>query len=298
MSSAPAAAADQPVQERVKPFVYVVALVSAMSGLVFGYDIGGSGGTFVMEGFRNHFGWPPIEPGQPELKWVADQQGWATSSFPIGCILGSLPSGYLVDRFGRKGTLIGLTLIFTIGAAMQLGPVNIEMLYASRIIAGFGLGGLSMAATLYQSETAPTSVRGVVVSLQQLAITFGIFLAGALNVGLQHWDEGWRISYGGKAFISLAMFIAMFFMPESPRWLVSQDRREEALEALRKIRFEDEIDFEYNSLIQAVDEERANAELQGTWMDLFSVKELMWYRTMVGFMVQLLQQFTGINAVM
>jgi len=99
-----------------------------------------------------------------------------------------------------------------------------------------------MAATLFQSETAPACARGLIVSIQQLAVTFGIFLAGLFNMGLQHWEQGWRLSYGGKAFFSTVLFVAMFFMPESPRWLVGKDRREEAKEALKRIRFEDEVE--------------------------------------------------------
>lgn len=138
----------------------------------------------------------------------------------------------------------------------------------------------------------------MVVSLQQLAITFGIFLAGALNVGLQHWDQGWRISYGGKAFFSIILFAAMFLMPESPRWLVSQGRVDEARQSLRVIRFEEEIESELDMISQAVEEERAAEEEASKvgWLDLLSAKDMMWYRTMVGFFVQLLQQFSGINA--
>ena len=294
--------ARSPDDERVKPFVYVVALVSAISGLVFGFDIGGSGGTFVMDGFREHFHWPPHVEGGTDPTYVANQQGWITGCFAIGCVFGSMPSGYLVDRFGRTVSIMGLTFVFTVGAVIQLVPVNIEMLYAGRVISGIGCGGLSMAATLYQSEIAPSCVRGLIVSIQQLAVTFGIFLAGLFNVGLQHWEEGWRLSYGGKSFFSTILFIAMFFMPESPRWLVGQDRNDEAIASLKRIRFEDQVDNEFHDIVEAVEEERsqkAKSDGQsGGYMDLFSTKELMWYRTMVGFGVQLLQQFTGINAVM
>lgn len=289
--------------------VYVVACVSAISGLVFGYDIGGSGGSFVMDPFRVHFGWPTVAEEQANklnptaemnarLERVADQQGWITGMFAIGCILGSLPSGYLTDRFGRKSTISGLTAIFTLGAIMQLVPVDLAMLYAGRFISGLGVGGLSMAATLYQSETAPAHVRGLVVSLQQLAVTLGILLAGALNVGLQYWDQGWRISYGGKAFFSVILYLAMFFMPESPRWLVAQGRHEEALAALKILRFPDELAREEEMIERAVEEEREiEHEESGSWHDLFGKTELMWYRTMLGFFIQLFQQFSGINAV-
>ena len=294
---------DPKAMARVRPFVYVIAAVSAMSGLLFGYDIGGSGGTYMMEGFREYFHWPPASADStntsPELlRKVADQEGWIPAMFTLGCVLGTLPSGYLVDRFGRKGSIMGLTVIFSIGAIIQLFPMNINGLYAGRFICGVGIGSLSMASTLYQSETAPAHVRGFVVAIQQLAITFGILLAGALNVALQHWDEGWRISYGGNVVFSIMLLIMMFFMPESPRWLMSKGREEEATAALHATRFEDEVEPELYMIRQAIEEERALEESEGTWMDLVSNKELMSYRTAVGFFVQFLQQFTGINAVM
>jgi len=277
-----------------------VALTSAISGLVFGFDIGGSGGTFVMDGFRKQFGWPLNASGEADPPFVADQQGWITGCFALGCVFGSLPSGFLVDRFGRARTLQGLTFIFTVGALVQLLSNGMAMLYAGRVISGVGCGGLSMAATLYQSEIAPNCIRGLIVSMQQLAVTFGIFLAGLFNIGLQHWDEGWRLSYGGKSFFSTILFIALFFMPESPRWLVAHGRTDEAKEALGKIRHADEVEPEFQAIVEAVEEERSERTEEQTvgWSSLFSSHELMSYRTLVGFMVQLFQQFTGINAVM
>lgn len=291
---------SQQTNHKVKPMVYVAAVVSAISGVLCGYDIGGSGGTYVMAGFRKHFGWPIHSP---EPTWVAEQQGWITAMFALGSIAGSLVSGHLTDRFGRKGAILMLTTIFTVGAALQLVPVNMDMLYAGRFTSGLGVGGLSMAATLYQSETAPTQIRGLVVSLQQLAINFGIVLSGSLNVGLQHWQEGWRFSYGGKAFFSLVLLGAMFFMPESPRWLFSQGKHKEADRALRVIRTDSEVEIEMTTIRQANQDRNLENEdgntggEQATWSDLFSGKELMWYRTSIGFGIQLFQQLCGINAV-
>jgi len=134
----------------------------------------------------------------------------------------------------------------------------------------------------------------------QLAITFGIFLAGILNIGLQHWEEGWRLSYGGKIVFSTTLLVSMVFMPESPRWLISNGRKEEGLQALHRIRFEEEVEIEYLIIAEKVEAEMAMQTNSGgaTCVDLFSREGLMWYRTMMGFMIQLLQQCTGINTVM
>ncbi|GAB5036195.1 mfs sp sugar:h+ symporter [Nannochloropsis oceanica] len=279
----------------VKRFVYVIANITALSGLLFGYDIGGSGGTFEMAGFRNHFNWPALGD-KSDPAWVANQQGWITAMFSLGCIVGSMPSGALTDFLGRKKCIILLSFIFSVGAIIQLVPRDYAMLLAGRFLSGIGVGGLSMAATLYQSETAPSQVRGLVVSIQQLSITGGILLAGALNVGLQHWEEGWRISYGGKGFFSILLMFLMLFLPESPRWLVAHGKSEEAKAALLRIRQEEEVEGELAAIESAVESE-ARME-KGAWKDLVAPGEYMWYRTMLGFGIQLLQQFSGINAVM
>ncbi|TFJ82553.1 hypothetical protein NSK_006137 [Nannochloropsis salina CCMP1776] len=286
----------------VKRFVYVIANITALSGLLFGYDIGGSGGTFEMAGFRRFFGWPALGD-KSDPAWVANQQGWITAMFSLGCIVGSLPSGFLTDFMGRKRCIIFLSFVFTVGAVIQLVPSGYQMLLAGRFISGVGVGGLSMAATLYQSETAPPKVadfpfdvRGLVVSIQQLSITAGILLAGGLNVGLQHWDEGWRISYGGKGFFSLLLMLLMICLPESPRWLVAQGKSEAAKASLGRIRQEEEVEGELAGIEEAVE---AEAQMEkGAWKDLVSPVDFMLYRTMLGFGVQLLQQFSGINAVM
>jgi sugar porter (SP) family MFS transporter len=149
---------------------------------------------------------------------------------------------------------------------------------------------------MYQSEIAPEAIRGRLVALQQLSITFGIFLAAAFNVGLQYWEEGWRFSYGGNGFLALALAIMVLFFPESPRWLVKQGRIEDARRALRRLRFEHEIEPELDLIIE---EEKAQALLKkGTWADLFRPKRNMNYITMVGVLILFFQQLTGINAIM
>lgn len=112
----------------------------------------------IHQGFRAFFGWPPLGD-KTDPKWVADQQGWITALFSLGCIFGSLPSGALTDKLGRKKSIVLLAAVFTVGAVIQLVPSGYEALLAGRFISGVGVGGLSMAATLYQAETAPSQVK-------------------------------------------------------------------------------------------------------------------------------------------
>jgi len=150
-----------------------------------------------------------------------------------------------------------------------------------------------------QSETAPSSVRGLVLSIQQLAITFGVLLGASLNEGLQYWKYGWRVSFGGSVVFSLLMLVLLLTVPESPRWLASKGRMQEATDALRLVRQgEEEVLDELEEIHDSLEYEMATERQGGGWADLYGEEGLMWYRTIVGLGVQFLKQFTGINAVM
>jgi len=119
-----------------------------------------------------------------------------------------------------------------------------------------------------------------------------------LNVGLQYWEYGWRVSYGGSVVFSVLMLGLMYTVPESPRWLASQGRMQEAVDALRSLRQDEEVLDELEEIHDSLEHERAVERQGGSWSELFGKEGLMWYRTTIGLGVQFLQQFTGINAVM
>lgn len=276
----------------VRPAVVVLSLVAALGGLVFGYDIGGSGGTFVMDGFREQMGWP-AEGSTPA---VVQQQSLITAMFSVGAICGSMPSGYLADRFGRRMALQLAALTFTIGALIQTVSFGMAQLLVGRFIGGIGVGLLSMMVCLYQAECAPAHLRGLLCTLQQLCITAGILLAALVNVPLALTTWGWRLSYGGNGIFSLIQLVSLFFLPESPRWLVKASRDADARAALARIRQPEEIEAELEAVKHEVEAERALGE--GSWGDLFKEDFSMRFRTTVGLLIQFLQQFTGINVVM
>lgn len=276
----------------MKPFVFVVVTVAALGGLLFGYDIGGSGGTFIMDGFRNQMGWPLEETPA----WVSDEQGWISALFGLGALTGAIPSGTMCDKFGRKPTLMFLCVWFTIGAIFQAATSGIGLLYAGRFISGMAIGALSMSVTVYQSELAPPHIRGRLTTMFQLCITFGIVLAAAMNVALETTEWGWRISYGGNGVFAVLMFSLMIFMPESPRWLVEKGRTNEAKAVLYTIRQDEEVNWELDMIEQNIREERSIGN--GAWSEVFSNTNTMNYRVFVGVGLQFLQQFTGINVIM
>eukprot|EP00923_Selenidium_pygospionis_P007081 GHVN01012195.1.p1 GENE.GHVN01012195.1~~GHVN01012195.1.p1 ORF type:complete len:536 (+),score=47.08 GHVN01012195.1:145-1752(+) len=278
---------------------YILGATCALSGLVFGYDIGGSGGTFVMTYFTDHVGWTKSINSDGELEWdnfVRKEMGWIGSFFPIGCLFGALCSGWTADMIGRWWVLMGANVFFILGAILQCITVNIDMLYAGRFISGFGIGILSCMTGVYVGETAPFQIRGLLVTMFQLFLTFGIVLAGLLNLALKYWEHGWRISYGGNILFSILMMIGMLFLPESPRYHAMKGRPEKCREVLTRYRVtETEVDWEMWSIKQELDEAGAGA---GGWGEVFSSKNRQGYRTMLGMSIQFFQQWCGINAIM
>jgi len=286
---------------RTKGFVVLVAVAAALGGLIFGYDIGGAGATFVMTGFREHFQWdcaaddPSCVPKTQSQIDVA--QGLINGLFGTGAAIGALFAPTIFNGYGRKPTLTIGAIIFTIGAALQAGAVNIVMLYVPRLLSGMGIGMLSMCSPVYIAELAPEHRRGQLATLWQLAIVTGIVLVSILNIWLAEWDEGWRISYGGNILFSVLLLCLLVIMPESPHYLVGKHRHDEAKAALLKVRFEDQIGWEMKQLEMEVTiaEERGEA----SWAEVFDNSNArMGYRVFIGCSLQSIQQLSGINAIM
>lgn len=276
---------------------YMMMLVCMLAGLIFGYDIGGSGGTYVMEGFADHLGWEREDPNDPNSDWTTDvsnQQGWIGSMFTFGATVGALPSGWISDYIGRKWILFGAAALFNVGALLQIITINVQMLYAGRFIGGAAVGVLSGMTGVYTSETVMTKVRGTFVGAFQLALISGILTAGFLNVFLSKWSEGWRISYGGNIVFAIAMMIVMYFMDESPRWHFFRGEPEKCREAMRPYRTtEAEIDYEMMLLQREKDADPGTA----SWIEIFSPKDGQLWRTALSCILQFFVSWSGINAV-
>lgn len=269
-------------------------------GLIFGYDIAGAGATFVMTGFQEHFGWKCAQDDLDCVPKTEDQiqidQGLINGLFGAGATVGAIMNPYLADRLGRKPSLAIGTVVFIFGASFQAGASGMTMMTVARLFSGYGIGSLSMCSPVYISECAPDHVRGMLATLWQLAITFGILVASAANLGLMQWDEGWRISYGGNILFAIFLLVALIFMPESPRWLAARDKGEELRVALGKVRFEEEIDTEIAQLKAEVQEEKERGV--ASWSEVFAKDNKMRYRLWLGIGLQAVQQLSGINAIM
>src|SRR4051794_13774062 len=257
-------------------FVYVVASVAALGGLLFGYDTGIISGAllFIAKDFQLN----------------AFLEGFIVSSLLLGAVVGAGISGALSDRLGRRTIILVAAAIFAIGSiGAGLAP-NVWVLVFFRFFLGLGVGSASALVPSYISESAPTDVRGSLSSLFQLAITLGILIAYLVNAAFAPIGS-WRWPVALAFVPALVLLVGMYFLPETPRWLVGKDRDEEARRVLRRTRTDEEVEGELQEIRHALEMEGEQA----------GYRELLapWVRPMlvVGIGLAVFQQFVGINTV-
>lgn len=261
---------------RQNSFVILISLIAAFGGLLFGFDIAIFSGTI-----------PFIKP---YYNLTDAQLGWTGSSLYVGCIIGTLITGVITDRFGRKLPLIISAAIFTASSILMGWAPSYEMLITWRIIAGIGVGAASMLSPLYIAEVSPAHVRGKMVSINQLTIVSGILLAYLSNYLLADVENNWRWMFTSGALPAGCFFVCIFLVPESPRWLISQGKIEKARDILKKIIPTNKIDVELQSIRQGVER-----EVKGRISDL--VKPGIKFIVALGITLAVFQQISGANAV-
>jgi SP family arabinose:H+ symporter-like MFS transporter len=273
---------DQGQQVSMK-FVILVSIVAALGGLLFGFDTAVVSGAigFMKERF--------------DLNEV--DVGWAVSSLIIGCIVGAAGAGVLGDKFGRKKVLIMAAILFIIGSIGSAIPDTFTGYIIARIIGGLGIGITSTLCPLYNAEIAPAKYRGRLVALNQLATVTGIFLVYFINMGIvgygdDAWDisTAWRLMFGFGVLPGLLFLVLLFFVPESPRWLIKQGRAAESLPILLRIHGDELARQEVLDIKESFKQE------SGSIRQLFS--PTLRLALIVGVGLAVLQQVTGINAIM
>ncbi|PRY16630.1 sugar porter family MFS transporter [Kineococcus rhizosphaerae] len=257
--------------------VVVVALVSAISGLLYGYDTGIISGALlqISDDFDTGNGWEQV----------------IAASILAGAVIGALTCSRLGERRGRRGTLLVVGAVFVVGTlGASLAP-NPELLSLARLVLGFAVGGATQTAPVYVAELAPTAYRGRLVLCFQIAIGAGILIATL--VGASEAVD-WRVSIGSAAVPAAVMFLLMLRLPESPRWLLKADQDERAREALARVRpdgadLQAELD-EMNGLVQ----EEKQASTRG-WRGLREA----WVRPalVVGCGLAIFTQLSGIEMI-
>lgn len=259
---------------RIRRHVALSAGITALGGLLFGYDTGVVSGALLF--VKKDFG--GLSSFQQEL---------VTSLLLVGAVAGALSAGRMSDWIGRRLTVLITAVVFIVGVLLAAFTPTYPTLLAARVIIGLAVGSASMVVPLYIGEIVPPRVRGGLVSLNQLAITVGILGSYLIDYGLSGTGN-WRLMFGLATVPAAALFAGMLFQKESPHWLIRQGREEEARQVLRRVRNEEDIDEE-------IREVREIARREGGYRDLVSprVRPLL----MVGVLLAVFQQITGINTV-
>ena len=262
----------------------LITIVATFGGLLFGYDTGVINGA--------------LEPMKTDLGLTATGEGLVTSTLLAGAAIGALITGRMNDVLGRKKTLTILAVIFFVGTLGCVFAPSLGVMIPSRVILGFAVGGASVTVPVYLSELAPTERRGSLAGRGELAIVVGQMLAFIINAIIGNvWGEHagvWRYMLAVAAIPAVALFVGMLRMPESPRWLISKGRHDEALAVLMQVRSEDRARAEMEEVeFLAAEEEEAH-------MGGFSDLAVPWIRRIfiAGIGVGIAQQSTGINSIM
>jgi SP family galactose:H+ symporter-like MFS transporter len=254
--------------------IYVIALISGISGMLFGYDTGVISGAilFIKQDFA-------LQPFMQEL---------IISGVLIGAIIGAFIGGSLADRYGRRRMILIAAIIFAGGAIGTSLSMDVITLITGRIIVGIAIGMASFIAPLYISEMSPPKIRGSLVSFNQLFITIGIVISYLVDYALSPIN-GWRYMLGLAAIPAIVLLIAMIFMPSSPRWLVTEGMMNKARSTLIRVRNIDNVNDELNEIVTSLNKQKGGRK------ELFNplIKPAM----IVGVSLAIFQQVTGINTV-
>ncbi len=257
-------------------WLYVVAIVASLGGLLSGFDTGVISGALL---FINQ-------------TWdLSDYtQGFLVSSVLIGAVIGAGTNGILADMFGRKKIIIATAVIFIVGSILCALAPNIYVLILSRILVGLAVGIVNFIVPLYLSEVAPKQMRGTLVSLYQWAITAGILFSYVINGAFASAVYNWRWMLFAGVVPGIILLVGMSFLGDTPRWLVSKNRDEEAKKIYRKIEPNENADV-------AVAEIKETLKTEGGSDKKIRFKKWMIMPFVVGIGIMFAQICTGINTI-
>ncbi|CAL9730215.1 high-affinity hexose transporter Hxt6p [Monosporozyma unispora] len=278
--------------------VSLLCLMIAFGGYVCGWDTGTIGGYLNHSDFKRRFG---QKHKDGTYYFSNPRTGLIVAIFNIGSAVGGIVWSRLGDIYGRRLALVWVTIVYTIGLVISISCKNDWYQYfIGRIISGLGVGGIAVYSPLMISEVSPKHMRGTLVSCYQLMMTLGIFLGYCTNYATDHHYSNstqWRVPLGLGFAWALFMIAAMFFVPESPRFLIEVGKMEDAKISVgrsNKLNPDDPaVIAEVEFLAAGIEAERA--EGSATWGELFSTKGKILQRTILGIMIQSLQQLTGAN---
>lgn len=275
-------------------YVSFLSVVAALGGFLFGYD------TAVISG--------TVSRVTLQFNLTTLQSGWYVGCALVGSIAGVIFAGALSDKLGRKKTMILSAILFTMSAAGCAISANLDQLVIYRIIGGIGIGIVSIVCPLYISEVSPATHRGRMVSLYQLAVTVGFLGAYLTNYYLLEQSssfgssnalltkifatEVWRGMLGAETLPALLFFIVIFFIPESPRWLIVRSREADATLIFGKI-YRDK-----NVVSSQINDTRAMLYTEGQSDTKLLFTPGIFRAVLIGCAIAILGQFMGVNAVL
>ena len=281
------------VKAQTTVYLWTIALVAAMGGLLFGYD------WVVIGGARQFY--------EAYFQLTSEQLiGWANSCALVGCFAGSFLAGYAGERFGRKRVLLASAVLFAVSSGLTGWSYSFSAFVFWRIMGGTAIGMSSNISPLYIAEISPASIRGRLVSLNQFAIVLGILLAQIANwqiarpipdhishaVFLQTWNVqyGWRWMFCAVVVPAVVFTFTSLLIPESPRWLLAKGRDDLAYDILTRI---GGLSYALSELTNIKRTLQTEAGMKASWRELWlpGVRKIV----LIGIALAVLQQWTGIN---
>lgn len=253
----------------------LVAVTASLGGLLSGFDMGVISGALLY--INQTWTLSPFE------------QGWLVSSAIVGSVIGAAANGVLADLYGRKKIIIATALIFIIGSILCGYAPTAGWLIFSRIIIGIAVGMISFVAPIYLSEIAPEKIRGSLVSLYQLALTAGILLSYLINRIFANTELNWRWMLGSGTIPAVILLTGILFLHDTPRWLISKNKIDEARKVFRRILQKDNVESHISEIQETLN---ASSEKQK-----IKIKKWMLMPIFVGVGLMFVQICTGINTI-
>jgi SP family sugar:H+ symporter-like MFS transporter len=263
--------------ETLRPSGRTIYFFGALGGLLFGYDTGVISGALLFI--------------PDDFKLTPFLQGAIVAALLLGAMVGAALAGRLSDRLGRKKLIIAAAVVFTVGALLAALAPSVEVLIAARFIIGLAVGSAALVVPLYLAEIAPTEIRGAIASLNQLMIVGGILAAFIVNAILASSGD-WRLMLGLAAVPSLILLVGMFFMPETPRYLVHAGEEDSAREVLEELPGDERPEERIEEIRDVEQNEESDTGVRG----LLRAK---WVRPalLAATGLAVFQQFVGINTI-
>ncbi|XP_077400035.1 proton myo-inositol cotransporter-like isoform X2 [Vanacampus margaritifer] len=279
------AARKQFMQDVTPGFVYLLSAFSALGGFLFGYDTGVISGAMLLI--------------KRQMELSALWQELLISSTVAAAAVAALLGAFLNGLFGRRVCILLASFFFTVGGVVLSAAPGKEVLLAGRLVVGVGLGIASMTVPVYIAEASPPHLRGQLVTVNTLFITGGQLTASLVDGAFSYVQrDGWRYMLGLSVVPAMLQFVGFLFLPESPRWLIQRGLTQKARRVLSQIRGNQNIDEEYDSIKNSIEEEEKDGRGDGPLIWRMLTYPPTRRALLVGCGLQMFQQLSGINTVM